>query len=144
MFNSKRSLISLTLMIAFFLLALFSSNADGSNPKNGIFKNISSEKALNLIEENRNNKDFIILDVRTPGEYESGHIKSAVNFDFYSETFIDDLKKLDKNKIYFIYCRSGNRSGNTLNIMKELDYKELYNLIGGITGWISNGYPTIK
>ena len=55
------------------------------------------EEAYNLIQDNENNPDFVILDVRTPGEFSSGHIEDAVNMDYFSESFRDDLDELDKN-----------------------------------------------
>ena len=61
-----------------------------------------------------------------------------------SETFKEDLDKLDKDKAYFIYCRSGNRSGRAMPIMKELGFKEVYNLSVGIQEWIAEGLPIIK
>jgi len=51
---------------------------------------------------------------------------------------------LNKNKIYLIYCRSGRRSENALNMMKELDFREVYNMLGGINSWKAEGLPTTK
>jgi len=82
--------------------------------------------------------------VRTSEEFLGEYIGNAVNLDYYSDTFRNDLEKLDKNKTYLIYCRSGSRSGNALNIMKELDFREVYNMLGGIIKWKSEGLPTIK
>ena len=109
-----------------------------------IIENISPQEAVALIQNNQNNPDFVILDVRTPEEFAGGYIENAINIDFYLETFRDELNKLDKNKTYLIYCRSGNRSGNALNIMEELNFKEVYNMAGGINGWKAEGLPTTK
>ncbi|GAG61563.1 unnamed protein product, partial [marine sediment metagenome] len=57
--------------------------------------------------------------------------------DYYSDTFRNNLDKLDKNKMHLIYCRSGRRSENALNIMKELDFREVYNMLGGVVKWKS-------
>ena len=72
------------------------------------------------------------------------HIENAVNIDFYSETFKEDLDKIDKNRTYFIYCRSGNRNGKAMSIMKELGFIEVYNLSVGIKEWIAEGLPVVK
>jgi len=109
-----------------------------------IIENITLEEAYILIQENKDNPNFLILDVRTPKEFLGEYIENAVNLDYYSDTFRNDLDKLDKNKTYLIYCRSGRRGGNALNIMKELDFREVYNMLGGITKWKSEGLPIAK
>ena len=109
-----------------------------------IIEDISPRDALTLIQENRNNPDFAIIDVRTPEEFAESHIENAINIDFYSETFRDDINRLDKNKTYLIYCRSGRRSASALGIMAELGFKEAYNLLGGIIDWKAAGLPFTK
>ncbi|GAJ09500.1 unnamed protein product, partial [marine sediment metagenome] len=84
------------------------------------------------------------IDVRTPGEFTGEHIENATNMDFYSEAFRDKLNNLDKNKTYLIYCKVGGRSGSALDIMAELNFKEAYNLLGGINQWKAEGLPTVK
>ena len=64
--------------------------------------------------------------------------------DYYSENFREALDELDKSKTYLIYCRSGRRTGETLQMMKELYFTEVYNMLGGINSWKSKGLPTIK
>ena len=83
--------------------------------------------------------DFILVDVRTTEEYESGHIQDAVNFDFYSESFQNDILTLDKSSSIILYCRTQNRSTKTANYLKENGYKEITVLAGGITSWVKNG-----
>ena len=108
-----------------------------------IIEDITPQEAFTLIQNNQNNPDFVIIDVRTPEEFAEEHIENAINLDYYSETFRDELNKLDKNKTYVVYCRSGKRSGNALTIMKELNFREAYN-IGGIIQWKAAGLPTTK
>ncbi len=90
-----------------------------------------------LIQKDGNSKDgnLIILDVRTPEEYQNGHIKNAVNINFYDPNFLNKIQKLDKNKKYLIYCRSGYRSAQTANIMEKFNFKKLYNLKEGLIKW---------
>ena len=83
--------------------------------------------------------DYILVDVRTAEEYESGHIQDAVNFDFYSESFQNDILTLDKSSSIILYCRTQNRSTKTANYLKENGYKEITVLEGGITSWVKNG-----
>jgi rhodanese-related sulfurtransferase len=106
-----------------------------------IIENVTPPEAFTLIQDNENNPEFVILDVRTPEEFADGYIENAINLDYYSETFRDELNKLDKNKKYLIYCRSGNRSGKALAIMAELNFREVYNMLGGIVEWEAEGLP---
>jgi rhodanese-related sulfurtransferase len=109
-----------------------------------IVEDIAPEEAYTLIQKNKDNPNFVILDVRTPKEFANEHIENAINSDYYSETFKDDLNSLDKNKTYLIYCRSGGRSKMALDIVKELGFREAYNMLGGITQWKAKGMPTTK
>lgn len=72
--------------------------------------------------------ESIVLDVRTPSEYQESHVKGSTNVDFKNSSFKSEIEKLDKSKSYKLYCRSGNRSGQTLKIMKELGFKDVENL----------------
>ena len=109
-----------------------------------IIEDITPQEAFTLIQENQNNPDFVIIDVRTPQEFADGYIENAINLDFHSETFRDELNNLDKNKTFLVYCRSGVRSGNALDIMAELNFREAYNILGGINAWKAEGLPTTK
>ena len=109
-----------------------------------VIEDIAPQEALTLIQNNQNNPDFVIIDVRTPGEFAGEHIENATNIDFYSEAFRDMLDNLDKNKSYLIYCAVGGRSGSALDIMAELNFREAYNILGGINQWKAEGLPTVK
>tara|TARA_X000000368_G_scaffold41198_1_gene29833 strand:- start:180 stop:488 length:309 start_codon:yes stop_codon:yes gene_type:complete len=83
-----------------------------------------------------NDTDAVMLDVRTPEEYEISRIPNSVNIDFYNpEIFMQEIGKLDKNMSYYIYCRTGVRSANSCHLMKELGFTKTYNLVGGIVDW---------
>ena len=78
----------------------------------------------------------VVLDVRTLNEVEEGIIPEAIHIDIYSgQAFIDALEELDKTKSYYVYCRSGNRSGQACSIMEQLGFENAYNLEGGILEW---------
>ncbi|MFC2035804.1 rhodanese-like domain-containing protein [Chloroflexota bacterium] len=109
-----------------------------------IIESITPQEAFTLIRNNQNNLDFIIVDVRTSEEFTDGHIENAVQIDFYSETFRNELDSLDKDNAYLIYCQSGNRSGRALDMMAELNFKEVHNILGGIISWITEGLPIVK
>ena len=84
---------------------------------------------------------LVVLDVRTPGEFSEGHIGDAVNIDFYEASFRSDLDGLDKDLPYALYCRSGNRSGQALTMMRELGFTDVRELSGGIVAWLEAGQP---
>lgn len=113
-------------------------------PSIQIIEDITVQEAFTLIQENQSTPDFVIIDVRTPEEFADGYIENAVNIDFRSEDFRDELNKLDNSKTYLIYCRSGGRSGSALDIMKELNFREAYNMLGGINQWVSEGFPIVR
>lgn len=82
-------------------------------------------------------KNAMLLDVRTPGEFSSGTIKGAKNIDFMAADFARKIEQLDKSKEYFLFCRSGNRSGRACEMMTAKGFKA-YNLAGGIGAWSKN------
>ncbi len=111
---------------------------------NGVFMNKTTAECHTLIQENMNNPDFIILDVRTPAEYASGHIENAVNLDYYEDDFEATLNTFDRNKTYLIYCRTASRSASVMKIMQRLEFTEAYNMLGGINAWTAAGFPTVS
>jgi rhodanese-related sulfurtransferase len=89
-------------------------------------------------------KKVVILDLRTPGEFKSGHLAGAKNIDFTEVDFEKDLAKLDKGKTYLIHCASGNRSTRSLATFKKLQFRSVVHLDGGITAWEKAGLPVQK
>ena len=86
---------------------------------------------------------YILVDVRTESEFDDGHIKGAINIDYFSSTFSDEISELGLETPVLVYCKSGNRSGKAMKIMNDLRFKEVYNLTGGFKGWLS-GKNTIS
>ena len=80
--------------------------------------------------------DSVILDVRTEEEFESGYIKGALNMDIHGGAdFLSSIDALDKSKSYFVYCRSGARSGQACQLMSQMGFSAVYNLEGGVLAW---------
>ena len=83
----------------------------------------------------------IVLDVRTPAEYASGHLAQAKNIDIEASSFTNQIAALDKNATYAVYCHSGNRSGTALEQMTAAGFTHVYDLAGGIGAWQNMGGP---
>ena len=87
---------------------------------------------------------IVTLDVRTPGEFNEGHIEGAQLIDFQSGNFENEIAALDKSKTYAVYCRSGNRSGQAVKVMREAGFNNLYNLNGGVIDWANAGLHLVN
>ncbi len=85
--------------------------------------------------------DLVVLDIRTPEEFASGHLAGAINIDYYAADFEAQLSELDLSVPYVMYCNSGNRSGNALPVMDSIGFSEVYELDGGIQAWLADGQP---
>ena len=109
-----------------------------------IYENITVQQSHSLILNNTNNSGFVLLDVRTPEEFADGYIEGAINLDYFNESFSDVLGILDTNKTYLVYCGVGGRSGQSLAMMKELEFKEVYNMVGGLSKWKEEGFETVE
>lgn len=141
--NISLIFLSLILTIPFLNKGYAEADHTESDTHPQIIKDITVEEAHSIIQNNENNNSLVIIDVRTPEEFNREHIQDASNIDFYSDNFKEELKKLDKTKTYVVHCRSGGRSSQTLNIMRELGFREVYNM-GGIIHWKEKGFPTTK
>ena len=108
----------------------------------------SSSNAMDLSVSEFSSKvteaGIITLDVRTPGEFNEGHIDGAQLIDFQSGNFESEIETLDKSKTYAVYCRSGSRSGQAVKIMSDAGFTNLYNLNGGVIDWSSAGLPLVN
>ena len=134
-----KNLVALALLVALVTVVTLTSGCATTT-----IEDITPQEAFTLIQNNQDNPDFVILDVRTPEEFAEEHIEDAINLDFRSETFRDELDKLDKSRTYLVHCRSGGRSRNALDIVAELNFREAYNMLGGIIQWKAEGFPTTE
>lgn len=103
-----------------------------------ILKNTRNYKKNNIDYENvktilKNDKNAILIDVRSPQEYKEGHLGLSINIPLYDlERDIDNILNKDKTKTIILYCQSGNRSNKALQILKDRNYKNLYQIEGGL------------
>ncbi len=85
-----------------------------------------------------------LIDIRTSQEFQSGHLKNAININYFDRDFLSKINQLDKNKEVYIYCRSGNRTSSAIRKLKDLGFPKIYDLKGGILNWNRNNLKTVK
>ncbi|WKV11284.1 rhodanese-like domain-containing protein [Marivirga harenae] len=101
-------------------------------------------KELNAIEFDKDDNK-VVLDVRTPQEYAEGRITGSENLDVLkTDFFTTSIAKMDKEKTYYVICRSGARSQKAVAQMKEAGFKDVYNISGGMQAWESADFETEK
>ncbi len=136
--------------MALIMIALFSLTACG-----GKSKKVKGPGDLDPVEFKKmmDANEFTAIDVRKFKERYDDNIfpdlkrpygfipNTPLNIDWESGNFKNEIAKLDKNKPYGVYCRSGHRSGNAMKAMKEMGFKHVYNLFGGMKAWLKKGYP---
>ena len=131
------------IVIAGLLLSVSCSEAQ---PENSVAENSEpvvqqQEQTINRVvlasefQEKLDLKDRQLVDVGTADEYAGGKIADAENTDFYGSDFKAQMAKLDKNKPVMVYCHSGGRSGKAAGMLKDMGFKEVYDLKGGYSGW---------
>lgn len=86
----------------------------------------------------------VILDVRTPDEYATGHIDGAILADVSDASFASRVAGLDRSATYFVYCRSGNRSAAATSFMIEQGFTSVFELDGGVIAWSNEDLPLVR
>ncbi|ACF07149.1 Rhodanese-like domain [Metamycoplasma arthritidis] len=129
-------LSSLTLLSSTSLLALSCENkiSQTFSPKK-----LTTQEAAEMILKEKNNSNFVLMDIRTPGEWAEGYLKGAQKLDFRNENFSNELDKLDKNKTYLIYCRTDNRAQKAVELMRQKGFRHVYWMEQGYTKWSKEG-----
>lgn len=125
----QRNFFLSTLLI--IIAGIVLSAACGGSNQNGIPRLTNEQFSKQAAKANS-----VILDVRTPEEFNAGHIEGAILIDYLeTENFTKQILTLDKSKNYLLYCRTGKRSLNAAYIMQEKGFKQVSDLKDGITGW---------
>ncbi|WP_456378566.1 rhodanese-like domain-containing protein [Lutibacter sp.] len=88
-----------------------------------------------FLEQSKGN---IVVDIRTPYEFKRGHIKGAVNINYYDRNFTNNFAKFKKDQPIFLYCRSGNRTSSATKKLAKLGFLKIYDLKGGVQNWLRN------
>ena len=113
-----------TVMISILLLVATVTWAEG-------VQTVTPDEFFAAFDASKADGDGVIIDIRTPGEYDRGHAPGSLNIDYYAPDFADQLDRLDRSTDYFIYCNSGNRSGRSLDLFRKLGFESVYDLAGG-------------
>jgi rhodanese-related sulfurtransferase len=96
----------------------------------------SQIKGKNITEVSQSELDEVVLvDVRTPGEFNAGHLEKAMNIDWLGDSFLAEFEKIEKDQSIYLYCKSGKRSADATKYLDSLGYKNVVNLEGGYIAW---------
>ena len=136
--RKKRLVLTLVIIISVSALIIYYTQIH--LPSTTIsFGDVTVEEAKSLVESN---VSLIIVDVRTREEYDSGHIEGAILIPV--SELEGRINELSKEEELLIYCRTGNRSSNSVNILKANGYTKIFHMDDGIIAWIQAGYPTVN
>ena len=125
----NKTLLSIFLLVSF--ISLIACNDISS-------QRVSAEDFYTkLVDDN----SAIIIDVRTPAEFSKGHLRNALNINWFDENFESQVEILSRERPVFIYCLSGGRSAKALDKISGMGFKNSYELDGGILEWRKNNYP---
>jgi len=102
---------------------------------------VNSKQVNSMLQKN---KKIIVLDVRTAEEFSYGHIKGALNIDIRQPDAFSKIDNLNKNAIYIVHCRTNHRSGMAVEHMMQSGFKNIYQMMDGWSGWLSNNLPVQK
>ena len=120
------------------LVVLFLALAACSSSTTAVVDQVGAVEASELVA-----RSAVVLDIRTPEEFMGGHVEGALNIDFYGADFADRIGDLDRDVVYLVYCRSGNRSGQAMQLFRDLGFTAIHELQGGILAWTQAGLPLV-
>lgn len=104
---------------------------------------LTPEEAQNLIESHQHDPGFVLLDLRSRHDFGICRLAGAVNLPFRLEDIDDELKKMNKQNSYLIYCQDNTVSNITAFTMDELGFENVNIISSGITGWRKSNLPVI-
>lgn len=121
-------------LMSYLLLALMTASCQ-SSPNTDTTNEGFQDLNVSEFKQKMETSGVVVLDVRTPEETAEGMITGAQELDFRAPDFQEQLEKLDPDKTYLVYCRSGGRSSSACSMMEEMGFKDVYNLVGGYQRW---------
>lgn len=114
-------------------------NEDAAAMQSAVAKDVRLEEFQQLMAQ----EGALLIDVRTEGEWDAGHIEGAAFINFQSPDFSDRMAALPTDRPVLLYCASGNRSGKAMAILNRAGHPEIYNLLGGIRAWQGAGNEVV-
>jgi rhodanese-related sulfurtransferase len=134
----KKALYFIVPVILIFVASrIYKGNTEEKS--NSAYCNLSAKEYIEV-----DTKDAVILDVRTQREFDYGHLENAIVVDIYQKSFREEINKLDKEKTYYVYCKTGTRSRSAVNYMLQSGFKKVCNLDGGINYLSSAGVKLVQ
>jgi len=119
---------------------LYAADPSAAERKEQTVKHVDAKQAEKLVSEHK----VIVLDIRTPEEFKSGHIAGATNVDFNAPDFEETINSLSKTNAYLVHCAVGGRSTRSLKLFVKHQFESIYHLDGGIEAWEKADLPTEK
>ena len=123
------------LLLIFFVTLLSGSCGKASKDNSTLV----TPEELSLKQE-----ESILIDVRTPREFEQGHLENSININIAERSFKEEVGKLDRSQPVYVYCKVGGRSAKAARILQEMGFEEVYDLEGGIRNWERSGMKVVK
>ena len=102
---------------------------------------VNSKQASAMIQKD---SKLVVIDVRTPEEFNDGHIKGAINIDIRQSDAFSKIDKLNRNAKYLVHCRTNHRSGIAVEHMMQSGFKTVYQMMDGFSGWVVNNFAYVK
>jgi len=132
------------LLLTFVFISFIACGQKENSKSNNTGDDQASISLISPADLNSVNKDILLIDVRTPQEFASGHLENAVNIDYFDSDFNAQFKNLDKNKPVYLYCKSGRRSANAAEKLEDMGFVKIYDLEGGTVNWKAKGLTLSK
>ena len=109
--------------------------------KEEIINNFTPTKFNDYLHSNKNIKDYMIIDLRSPVKYGKNRLSNALNIDYDDDNFDVKLEKLDRNMVYLFYCSWNAKLNIASKMMADLGFAKIFRMIGGISAWHKDGFP---
>jgi rhodanese-related sulfurtransferase len=104
---------------------------------------LSPLEAQKLIEANKDNQKFVIIDLRSKNEFDESHIEGAIFVHYYATNFKRIISRLDTDSKILLYCQKGRQSPLALRALEKMRFSDMYILDGGFDAWVNAGLPTV-
>ena len=119
-----------------------SETASSAQETAAIMEDVSNDTFLELMADK---PEALLLDVRTPEEWNDGHLEGASHADYWGDeqAFQAAMDAIPRDRPVLVYCAGGGRSGLTAKELIKAGHHEVYNLENGISGWIAEGHPVV-